>query len=359
MTKPTILVDGHVLDGTPQGSAAYLAGLYGAVARGGLARVIMCCNEVTSIDRWFPDAPEIEWEPIKASGRVRRLGVELPRLQARLKPDIAHFNYICPLHKTGPWINVIHDLLFLDYPQYFPLGYRVKNSTLFRISAMRSEKVLTSSHYSRSAIHRHFGIPLDRIYVVPAAPGAFVDAADEPVADLIPGRFLVYVSRFEPRKNQHALVKAFHDVEAELDGDLKLVLVGSPALSYRELDEALSKAGNRVRLLSNLSHAQLTWLYRNAAASLYPSRAEGFGMPIIEAVAAGGRSYCADNTAMSELVPFVHGSFQASEQGQIRDSILKAFADSGEITQFAVRDRLLETFSWEASAEALIDVLRD
>ena len=319
----------------------------------------MCCHDEASIARWFPDAPEVEWEPLKASGRVKRLAVELPSLQARLKPDIAHFNYICPLRKVGPWINVIHDLLFLDYPQYFPLSYRVKNSTLFRISALRSEKVITSSRYSCEAIHRHFDIPLDRIHVVPAAPDAFVDAADQAIAELKPGRFVVYVSRFEPRKNQHALVRAFHDLETELAEDLQLVLVGSPALPYAELDEALTQADARVRVLSNLSHAQLTWLYRHAAASIYPSHAEGFGMPIIEAVAAGGRSYCAKNTAMSELVPFVHGSFAATEQAQICDSIRKAFGDYAEAEKCAVRDRMLATFNWDASAEALIDVLRD
>lgn len=358
MAKPTIMVDGHVLDGTPQGSGAYLAGLYGAVAREGLARVVMCCHEQSSLARWFPDVPAIEWEPLASTDRLTRLAVELPKLQAKLRPDFAHFNYICPLRKTGPWINVIHDLLFLDHPQYFPIGYRLKNATLFRISAMRSEKVVTSSHYSRGAIHRHFGIPLDRIHVVPAAPDAFVDAPGEAIADLVPGRFAVFVSRYEPRKNQHALVRAFHQIVGELDADQKLVLVGSPALDYPELDQALALAGDRVRRLSNISHAQLTWLYRNACASIYPSHAEGFGMPIIEAVAAGGVSYCADNTAMSELTPYVHGSFESGDPEQIKATVRRAFAEGATGRDKAIEDRLLSTFSWNASAHALIHALR-
>ncbi len=358
MVKPTIMVDGHVLDGSPQGSGAYLAGLYGELSREGLARVMMCCHDKDSLARWFPDAPGIDWQPLHSTGRFKRLAVELPQLQAKLKPDFAHFNYICPLRKTGPWINVIHDLLFLDHPQYFPLSYRLKNATLFRISAMRSEKVITSSHYSRDAIHRHFGIPLERVHVVPAAPDAFVDAADAAVPDLTPGRFAVYVSRFEPRKNQHALVQAFRDLLDELDPDQSLVLVGSPALEYPELEEALALAGNRVCHLSNISHAQLTWLYRNACASIYPSHAEGFGMPIIEAVAAGGISYCADNTAMSELVPHVHGSFEADDPEQIRAAVRRAFGGNRQGSDDKVRERMLDTFSWKASAHALIEALR-
>ncbi|MEQ8771977.1 MAG: glycosyltransferase family 1 protein [Erythrobacter sp.] len=358
MAKPTIMVDGHVLDGTPQGSGAYIAGLYGAMARDGLARIIVCCHEEASVARWFPDAPDIEWEPLRSTGRIARLGLELPRLQARIKPDYAQFNYICPLRKTGPWINVIHDLLFLDHTAYFPLSYRVKNAALFRVSAMRSDKLVTSSQYSRRAIHRHFDIPLDRIQVVPAAPDAFVDAPAEPVPGLAEGRFAVYVSRFEPRKNQHALVNAFCDMLDGLDPDQTLVLVGSPALAYPELDAALERAGDRVRCLSNISRDQLTWVYRNACASIYPSRAEGFGMPIIEAVAAGGISYCADNTAMSELVPHVHGSFDANDPDQIKATLERAFTNEARGRSEAVRERMLDSFSWSRSAHAMVQAIR-
>jgi glycosyltransferase involved in cell wall biosynthesis len=358
MVKPTIMVDGHVLDGTPQGSGAYIAGLYGELAREGLARVVMCCHDERSVARWFPGAPEIEWEPLHSTGRFDRLAVELPRIQAKMKPDFAHFNYICPLRKTGPWINVIHDLLFLDHPRYFPLGYRLKNAMLFRVSAMRSDKIVTSSHYSRDAIHRHFGISRERIHVVPAAPDAFVDAAAEAIPNLTPGRFAVYVSRFEPRKNQHTLVNAFHQLVGELEPDQTLVLVGSPALDYPELSEALAVAGDRVQHLSNISHSQLTWLYRNACASIYPSHAEGFGMPIIEAVAAGGVSYCADNTAMSELVPYVHAGFDENDQEEVRAVVRRAFSRSRTETDDIVRERMLKKFTWTASAHALVEALR-
>lgn len=357
MAKPTIMVDGHVLDGERQGSAAYLAGLYGELSREGLARVVICCHNEDSLARWFPDAPSIDWQPLYSVGRFERLAIELPKLQAKLKPDFAHFNYICPLRKTGPWINVIHDVLFLDHPEYFPSIYRLRNAILYRISAMRSDKVFTSSHYSREAIHRHFGIPLERVHVVPAAPDAFVDARSSAVPGLKKGHFVVYVSRFEPRKNQHALVRAFHEIVGELDRDQVLVLVGVPTLGYPELDEALALAGDRVRRLSDISHEQLTWLYRNACASIYPSHAEGFGMPIIEAVAAGGISYCADNTAMSELVPHVHGSFDSNDPDKIKATVRRAFEGGCAGPDEKVREKMLDTFSWKASAYSLIAAL--
>jgi glycosyltransferase involved in cell wall biosynthesis len=357
MKKPTILVDGHVLDGKPQGSSAYLAGLYAAVARQELARVMVACHDEASLERWYPGVPGIEWVPLKSTGRFARLGVELPKLQARIEPDFAHFHYICPLRKTGPWINTIHDLLFLDFPHHFPWKYRLQNGTLFRLSARRSDVVLTSSQYSRGALTRHFGIPKDRIHVIPAAPDGFVDAADDPVEGLSPGRFVVFVSRFEPRKNQHMLVEAFESLEGALDPDILLVLVGFPALDYPALDAALARAGDRVRVLSDLSHAQLTWLYRHAAGAVYPSHGEGFGMPVIEAVAAGGLSYCANNTSMAELVPYVHGGFDAADRGQIRNVLLRATRGQDFARRDTVRSRTLETFNWSASAATFMEAI--
>lgn len=359
--QPTILVDGHVLDGKPQGSSAYIAGLYRAVADMGAADIRIAAHDPESLVRWGLDKPGIEWVPLTATGRFERLAIEMTGLQTRIGADFSHFQYITPLIKRSRWINTQHDLLFLDLPQHFSLGYRIKNHALFRLSALRSDVVLTVSDYSRNAIHRHFGIPLERIHVTCNAPDSFIDAPDDVVEGLQPGRFVVFVSRFEPRKNQHALVEAFCNLRAELDPDIQLVLVGYPALAYPELDAALAAAraeGDRVRVLSNLSHTQLTWLYRHGAGSIYPSHAEGFGMPVIEAVAAGGLSYCADNTAMSELVPHVHGSFDAHDPESIRQVVRRAVSGQDANRRDTVRAQMLKTFNWTASAEALMEAIR-
>lgn len=224
---------------------------------------------------------------------------------------------------------------------------------------MRSDILLTVSEYSRDAIQRHFHIPKDHIHLTLNAPDGFADASEEAINGLNPGRFIVYVSRFEPRKNQHALVQAFLTLRGQIDDDIRLVLVGYPALPYPQLDSALAQAGgnNRVRVLSNLSHAQLTWLYRHTAGSIYPSHAEGFGMPVLESVAAGGLSYCADNTAMSDLVPYVHGSFDAADDASIRATLLRAIKGLDATKRDGVRVKALEHFNWTASAESFLEAI--
>ena len=362
MTKPTILVDAHVLDGKPQGSSAYIAGLYRAIAQIGGVDIRMATSDIDSLRRWDLELPGIDWISLESTNRYKRLAVDLSVLQRRLGADFTHFQYIAPMVKRSRWIVTLHDLLFLDLPQHFSLSYRLKNYALFRLTAMRSDIVLTVSEYSRNAIHRHFHIPYDRIHLTLNAPDGFADAHEEEVTGLTAGRFVVYVSRFEPRKNQHALVQAFLALQDQIDQDIRLVLVGYPALSYPALDLALAQAQadykDRVRVLSNLSHAQLTWLYRNSAGSFYPSHAEGFGMPVLESVAAGGLSYCANNTAMSDLVPYVHGSFDAGDDASIRATLLRAINGQDAAKRDSVRAQALRHFNWASSAEAFLEAIR-
>lgn len=357
MSRPVILVDGHVLDGKPQGSSAYVAGLYRAVAETGTVDLKIATHSAESLTRWKLEGPSIDWVPIAAHNKYYRLGIDMARLQARIAPDFAHFQYITPVFKLCRWINTIHDLLFLDYPQYFPLDYRFRNGSLFRISAKRSDLILTVSEYSRNSIIRHFGIDKAQIHVTRNSLDRFVGAPEEAVEGLQAGHFIVYVSRFEPRKNQHMLVRAFANLQDELPRSFRLVLVGYPALPYPELEAALAAVGGRVRVLSDVSDAQLTWLYRHAAGSIYPSRAEGFGMPVIEAVAAGGVSYCADNTAMSELGAHVHGMFDAGSAEQIRDTLLQIAAGRNAEISGEKQARAASAFSWKTAAATLLEAI--
>ncbi|MFY9238092.1 MAG: glycosyltransferase family 1 protein [Roseovarius sp.] len=356
--KPVILVDGHVLDGKPQGTSTHIVGLYGEVARRGEAEVLIATQSRDSFERWFPDRDDVRHVPLPTSNRYRRLAVDFDALAAQYRPDYMHFQYIAPLRKQTRWIVTVHDLLFIDLPQYFPLRYRVQNGLLFGLSAKRADIVLTVSQYSRAAVARHFRIPRDRIAVTMNGLGSFAGIEPGPVEGLTPGNFFLYVSRFEPRKNQDGLIAALRGVQGELPEGFQLVLVGNPALHYPALNAELAAAGSLVRQLSNLSFAELVWLYRNARASLYPSFAEGFGIPPLEAVVAGGQSYGAANTAMAEIADHLHGSFDAGNTADIQRIMRLALSQPSQEPDPQMQARALADFSWECSADNLLDAIR-
>lgn len=356
--KPVILVDGHVLDGKPQGTSTHIVGLYSEVAQRGEAEVLIATEREDSISRWFPDREDIKWVPLRATNKYRRLATEFDVLAERYAPDYMHFQYIAPVRKRTRWIVTVHDLLFLDLPKYFPLRYRVQNRLLFGVSAKRADIVLTVSKYSQAAIARHFGIEAGNIAVTNNGLDSFAGVEPKPVADLEPSNFFLYVSRFEPRKNQDGLIRALREIRNELPEDFQLVLVGNPALAYPAFDAELAAAGPLVRCLSDLSFDELVWLYRNASASLYPSFAEGFGIPPLEAVVAGGLSYGAANTAMTEIADCLHGTFNASDTADIQRAMRQALAYGNYSPDSAMQERALAKFSWARSADNLMAAIR-
>lgn len=359
MTRKTvILVDGHVLDGKPQGTSTHIVGLYGELARRGEAEVLIAMQNRDNFERSFPGRDDIRHVPLPDSNKYRRLAMDFDGLAARYRPDYMHFQYIAPLRKQARWIVTVHDLLFLDLPMYFPVLYRVQNGLLFGLSAKRADIVLTVSKYSRAAVARHFRIPEDRISITTNGLDSFARIDPAPIPDLTPDNFFLYVSRFEPRKNQDGLIAALRGVQGELPEGFQLVLVGNPALHYPALNAELAAAGSLVRQLSNLSFNELVWLYRNARASLYPSFGEGFGIPPLEAVVAGGQSYGAANTAMTEIADHLHGSFDASSTADIQRIMRLALSQPSPEPEPQMQARALADFSWECSADNLLDAIR-
>ncbi|OCH58780.1 hypothetical protein A6D94_20945 [Vibrio splendidus] len=238
----------------------------------------------------------------------------------------------------------------MDYPSNFPWTYKVLNRFLFKISASRSDLLLTVSDYSRKRISHHFGIDSSDIYITPNAVDNIVKFAPEPVTGLVGDDYLLYVSRIEPRKNQHRLAEAF--LKANVPRNMKLVFVGAKSLPYAELEPYMNK--ENIIHLAGVSSGNIAWLYKNAVASIYPSLCEGFGIPPLEASILGCPSYCANNTALSELRPFLNGMFD----GEKVEDIVEVIHDSMQAGHSSVdKDSINDKFMWENIAADYRDVL--
>ena len=135
----------------------------------------------------------------------------------------------------------VHDLLFLDFPQYFPLSYRLKNGFMFWKSARRADVLLTVSEYSKDEIYRHFKIAKNKIGVT--FNGVLLPEKDLPKTEVRERlglrKYILTVSRIEPRKNHISLLKAFVEMKLYNDG-YKLVFVGGYDWSNREFDDYLT-----------------------------------------------------------------------------------------------------------------------
>ena len=160
-----LLVDAHVFDGKFQGTRTYLEGLYSRMVNHGDIEFYFAAYDIHKLKKVFGKARNVHYVKLPYCGSIKRLLFVYPRIIEEYKIDYAHFQYITPLYKKCKEIVTMHDLLFLDYPQYFPSWYRLSKKLLFKASAKRADVLLTVSDYSKDAIVRHFPIEKNRIHI--------------------------------------------------------------------------------------------------------------------------------------------------------------------------------------------------
>ncbi len=355
MKKFKILVDGHVLDGKHQGTSSYISGLYSEMSKREECEIFIATEKEASVAKYFNHSTNVKWLPLTSKNKYQRLAFEFDSLARKIKADYSHFQYITPLTKSNKWINTIHDVLFLDFPENFPLSYRIQNYSLFKLGAMRSDILLTVSEYSKQRISEHFNTSSQDITVTPNAIDDISTVVGQAVTELENTKFFIYVSRFEPRKNQHLLIEAF--LKSNVANSAKLVLVGAPALPYSELDKYLTRDFNdKIIHLQGIDKSELVWLYQNAIAAMYPSKGEGFGIPPLEAAALQCPSYSADNTALSELAPYLSGTFENDLNSLV--SLINEVEQQKDSSRFVTKNKQVKAiFNWSNSADILLSRL--
>ena len=219
--------------------------------------------------------------------------VGLPRAAARANVDVIHAPaYTAPLWSSFPVVLTIHDVSYERHPEWYPYRRDGLRRSFYRRSARRAAHVLTDSEFSAGEIAAAYQIPRERITVAPLgvsngfAPGGAV--APLPAGLTTP--FLLHVGDLHERRNLEIVVRATLEAQRRLGmPQLSLVLAGLDRGVGDRL-RALARDGNSpeaVVCLGTVTEAQLLTLYRSAAALVYPSRYEGFGLPVLEAMACG------------------------------------------------------------------------
>jgi glycosyltransferase involved in cell wall biosynthesis len=228
-----------------------------------------------------------------------------------------------------------------------------------RWSARRCDLLFTVSEYSRAEIARRYGLPVESISVLHNAvdPTVFFPGrSGEHLVNahgLKSGGYLLTVGRIEPRKNHAALLRAYR----ALHGDVPpLVIAGQRDFGYGDFEAELAQmpVGHRVVVLSNVGDAELPALYRHALAFVYPSFAEGFGMPPLEAMASGIPVVSSNSTAIPEVIGDAGLLIDPSSVDQLRTALTRILTDVPLRSQLIGRGLAqAKRFTWKRSAEQL------
>ncbi len=353
MAKLKLLVDMHAFDfDMSQGITTYLTGLYSYLPDFcPEIQFYFAARNLDKIKKIFGEKPNVEYVRLTAKGRLKRLFFEMSSVIRRLGIDYAHFQYVSPLVKNCKTIVTLHDILFLDHPQYFPASYRFSKMPTFRFSAKRADILCTVSEYSRNRISEHYGIPADKIYITPNAVSEdFFRLADSPRDSS--KKYILYVSRIEPRKNHIALVRAFNRLKLAEKG-YDLIMVGretdaTPKL-HNELDSLDEFTRSHIRQIPQAYLPELLTLYKNASLFVYPTYAEGFGIPPLEAAASGVPVICNRATAMKEFDFFGENHIDIDDEALLDSRILDILETKPDTS--AVREAIRKKYNWQSIAK--------
>jgi glycosyltransferase involved in cell wall biosynthesis len=246
--------------------------------------------------------------PIDGGSRVARIAIEstwLAREAGRRELDLVHhLNNVVPWVRNRPSVLTIHDLRPLELPETLGRGHGTYLRARLRPSVRNSAVVTTPSAFVRETVVELLDADPSRVLVV-SAP-LFLSAEStgtDPPGVGIDGPFFLYPAITNPHKNHLTLLEAFAKVTAT-HPDTLLVLTGAAGPAEDDVTASISRLGlgGRVRRLGRVPQAHLGGLLRDAVALVYPSRYEGFGLPLAEAMALGCPVIASATTALPEVM---------------------------------------------------------
>ncbi len=276
------------------------------------------------------------------------------------------------MHTTGRCGGVvtIHDLWLDRYPQYSPKTFGQQASfRRTRKTALKARRVITVSEHSARDIHELYGVPRERIAVIPNAVSADFCPAPRTAEwtalrvrlGIPEGRFLLFVGGADPRKNHEAAAKAFALIADRYRG-LSLVLVGDIRHRFADMADTVRAQGigSHTVCTGRLPIEEIRLLYAHAAALLFPSIYEGFGMPVLEAMACGTPVITSKTTSLPEVAGDAALLVDPRNAEALADAAMRLLDDEG--LQARLRAKGLQRaaqFTWERSAAMTVALYRE
>lgn len=310
---------------------------------------------------------------LRAASRVRRVLFEnrtLPRALASAGADVLwNPGNAAPLRAPCPQATTVHDMQYRRFPEDFPPVALAAMRLLVPAAVRRSARTIAVSVFSRSEILSLVpGADPGRVVAVPEAADPFF-AADVP-GETVAARalalsggaepLLLVVSNSYPHKSLETAVRAFGLLQGEFPH--RLLVVGRPRRGEPALAAALAALPDpsRAARLDYASREDLAALYRAADLLLFPSRYEGFGLPVLEAMSAGLPVVAAPEGSVPEVAGDAARFARAGDAGDFARAARELLSDPGARARLAEAGRTRAArFSWERTAERTLGVLRD
>jgi glycosyltransferase involved in cell wall biosynthesis len=348
----------YLIPGGVVGTEIYLRELLGALARIDSENEYFVFTNRETGDDLVPRQSNFhtEQQGLYAKSRPMRIlweQLRLPREVSRLELDVLlNPGFTAPVFASCPCVTVFHDLQHKRHPEYFSWFDLPFWKLLLWASAHRARRIIAVTEATRSDILRFYGISAERISVVHhGVDPAFLDLRRDRVE-----RFVLCVSTLHPHKNIERLIHAY----AREKRDYTLVLAGMRGFHAKAIDRLIDQLGvrDRVTVTGWIPRADLYALYDRALACVYPSTFEGFGMPALEAMAAGVPLLCSDIPPLREVAADCALFFDPLSEDALAEGLTRIVSDEALRARLAHAGReRARTFTWERTAQETLSVL--
>ncbi len=315
----------------------------------------------------FHESHGVDLVPYRARG-LRLLGPHL-ELPLRMRRDGARLVHgpanALPLVPVGlPGVVTIHDLAIYDHPEWFPSGQWFATRVVVPQSARRARMIICPSEATKRATVRLFGIEPERCRVIPhgvetefALPASASVKADVKARYGLPDRYLLQLGTVQPRKNYDTSLRALARIPPQQR--MPLIVAGAFGWKYDAVVDAVRELDLRewVRFVGYAGMPDLPALYQMAQAVLFPSLDEGFGLPLLEAFAAGTPVVASNAGAIPEVAGDAALLSAPEDAEALAVNVLRLLTDrSLRDRQVAAGRARAALYTWSASAAAHRDV---
>ncbi|MFI5167921.1 MAG: glycosyltransferase family 4 protein [Thermoanaerobaculales bacterium] len=352
------------------GIGSYLQGLLGELVQldpaGGT--VVLVGSENRHL---LPELPE-SWRLVEVDAPGYSVREQFAVLMAAMRAGVGVLHvphYVVPLMFPRPMVVTIHDIIHVLFPEFLPhaLGFAYARFSI-RLAVRRAQRVLAVSRSTADDLKRLFGASEERLRVIPHGVHAEFLVDQEPVADEqaraalgVTGPYLLHVGNHKPHKNVEGLLKAYQLLLHSRHGGVPPLLMVGGFSAGGEVAARARAIGlqERVRCLGYVERRALAALYRGATAFVYPTLYEGFGLPVLEAMACGVPVVAGDTPAIREV------ALDAVLRVNPRDVVELAGAVRHLLEQPDLRAQLrargrdrARAFGWRQAAQATLEVYR-
>lgn len=362
-----VAIDAHAIGKRQTGNEVYIRGLLGHYAA--LGPDLEYIAYVASRHAISGVASGIETRLISPNPYLR-LGYQLARRLREDNADVVHVQYTAPLRCPVPVVVTVHDVSFLEHPEFFSSFRQNQLKMTVERTVRQAARILTCSQFSRNAIARAYGMDPGKIVVVPnAAEPAFRPLDRQEAARVVKEHFglkapfLFCLGNLQRRKNQLGLIRAFEKlIASNPELPQHLVFAGKETPQAAEIRAAARRSPlrDRIHFTGFVDDAMRPWLYNACDAFVFPSFYEGFGIPLLEAMACGCPVACSNRTALPEVAGRSARYFDPASATGMAQAIFDILNNLDLCAKLgrAAMERARE-FSWKHSAEIVLNAYRE